>query len=49
MPKANQIYHKRPDIEKGIYYAQACKAGNMLFVSGALAGTPREISSARAT
>jgi|TARA_B110000211_G_scaffold217342_1_gene261127 2-iminobutanoate/2-iminopropanoate deaminase len=34
MPKPNQIYHKRPDIEKGIYYAQACKAGNMLYVSG---------------
>ena len=34
MPKAGQIYHKRPDIEKSIYYAQACKAGNMLFVSG---------------
>ena len=34
MPKAEQIYHKRPDIEKGIYYAQACKAGNMLFISG---------------
>ena len=34
MPKADQIYHKRPDIEKGIYYAQACKAGNMLFISG---------------
>ena len=36
MPKADQIYHKRPDIEKGIYYAQACKAGNMLYVSGAV-------------
>ena len=34
MPKAKQVYHKRPDLEKGIYYAQACKAGNMLFVSG---------------
>jgi 2-iminobutanoate/2-iminopropanoate deaminase len=34
MPKAEQIYHKRPDIEKSIYYAQACKAGNMLFISG---------------
>jgi len=34
MPKAEQIYHKRPDIEKGIYYAQACKAGNMLYISG---------------
>ena len=34
MPKADQIYHKRPDIEKNIYYAQACKAGNMLYVSG---------------
>lgn len=34
MPKPEQIYHKRPDIEKGIYYAQACKAGNMLFISG---------------
>jgi len=34
MPKAGQIYHKRPEIEKSIYYAQACKAGNMLFVSG---------------
>ena len=36
MPKANQIYHKRPNIEKSIYYAQACKAGNMLYVSGAV-------------
>ena len=36
MPKANQIYHKRPALEKSIYYAQACKAGNMLFVSGAV-------------
>ena len=34
MPKADQIYHKRPDIEKSIYYAQASKAGNLLFISG---------------
>ena len=34
MPIANQIFHKRPDIEKGIYYAQACKVGDMLYVSG---------------
>ncbi len=34
MPKANQIYHKRPDLEKAFYYAQVCKAGNMLYVSG---------------
>lgn len=34
MPSADQIYHKRPDLEKAIYYAQACKVGNMLYVSG---------------
>ena len=36
MPKASQIYHKRPDLEKDIYYAQACRVGNMLYVSGAV-------------
>ena len=36
MPKAKQIYHKRPDLEKGFFYAQACKAGNMLFISGSV-------------
>ena len=36
MPKAEQIYHKRPNLEKGIYYAQAVKAGNMLYISGAV-------------
>jgi 2-iminobutanoate/2-iminopropanoate deaminase len=34
MPTLDQIYHKRPELEKGIYYAQTCKAGNMLYVSG---------------
>ncbi len=34
MPNANQIYHKRPELEKGFYYAQAVKAGNTLYISG---------------
>lgn len=34
MPSADQIYHKRPDLEKAIYYAQAVKVGNTLYVSG---------------
>jgi 2-iminobutanoate/2-iminopropanoate deaminase len=34
MPTSSQIYHKRPELEKGIFYAQACKAGNMLYISG---------------
>ena len=34
MPKADQIYHKRPGLEKAFYYAQTCKAGNTLYVSG---------------
>jgi 2-iminobutanoate/2-iminopropanoate deaminase len=34
MPTEDQIYHKRPDLEKGIYFAQACKVGNTLYISG---------------
>ena len=34
MPTEDQIYHKRPDLEKGIYFAQACKVGNILYISG---------------
>lgn len=33
MPRPEQIYHKR-ELEKGFYYAQAVKAGNMLYISG---------------
>ena len=36
MPKAEQIYHKRPDLEKGFCYAQAVKAGNTLYISGSV-------------
>lgn len=34
MPSADQIYHKRPDLEKAIYFAQAVKVGSTLYVSG---------------
>ena len=34
MPTEDQIYHKRPELEKGIYFAQACKVGNILYISG---------------
>ena len=27
MPKADQIYHKRPGLEKAFYYAQTRRAG----------------------
>ncbi|MDG1987737.1 MAG: RidA family protein [Halieaceae bacterium] len=34
MPTSDQIYHKRPDLEKGIYFAQTCKVGDILHISG---------------
>ena len=46
MPTLDQIYHKRPELEKGIYYAQTCKAGNMLYVSGC-SQQPRSVSRSR--
>ena len=34
MPTSDQVYHKRPELEKGIYFAQTCKVGDILHISG---------------